>query len=85
MFPANFPGAKRPERGVWGGEAPPVNQREAPLKGGSGGANQRKTGRRNKNKHGTELPGVGPPFPRAPGKKYAVRATPLTPTFHIEI
>ena len=43
----------------------------APMPGKKGGENK---------KNGTKIPGDGPPLLRAPGKKYAVRAKPRTPT-----
>ena len=39
-------------------------------------AKTKKNGEKTKKQNGTEIPGDGPPPPRAPGKKYAVRANP---------
>ena len=38
-----------------------------------------------KQKNGTEIPGDGPPLPRAPGKKIRRSGEPLTPTFRIPL
>ena len=36
--------------------------------------------KKKKKKNGTEIPGDGPPLPRAPGKKKRRSGEPLTPT-----